>query len=223
MEFAGVKRVVVPELLDELPADDPEARRSRRDLRMINGLMGNFRWMRRAVSHSGSGRLIELGAGDGTWLASVANTGPNRGLTGIDLQGRPPGLADEIAWHQGDAFELLADRLGTSPADEGPTVAANLFLHHFADERLRELGELLQRCGALCFSEPLRSRLALVEGRSLFPVVNRVTRHDMIVSIRAGFRRGELPALLGLQPKDWEIQEDETLLGACRLLAWKRR
>ena len=38
-------RQVLPELLDHLQADDPEAIRSRRDLRVINFLMGNERWI----------------------------------------------------------------------------------------------------------------------------------------------------------------------------------
>ena len=38
-------RVVIPELLDHLPADEPEALRSRRDLRRVNWLMGNERWL----------------------------------------------------------------------------------------------------------------------------------------------------------------------------------
>ncbi len=223
MEFASVNRVVVPELLDELPAEDPEARRSRRDLRVINLLMGNFRWVRRAVARQRAGRLVELGAGDGALLASLSAAGEGCELTGIDLQPRPAGLARAITWHRGDVFAALAEQPGGRTANAGTTIVANLFLHQFEDDRLRELGGLLRSCDVLCFSEPLRSRLALAEGRCLFPFVNRVTRHDMIVSIRAGFRRGELPALLGLRDADWDVREQETLLGACRLLACRRR
>ena len=75
-------------------------------------------------------------------------------------------------------------------------------------------------CGVLCFSEPWRSRWALLQGRLLWPFLGRVTRHDMAVSIRAGFRRGELPALLGLGD-EWTVQEQCTRLGACRMVAWK--
>ncbi|MEO1844804.1 MAG: hypothetical protein ABGZ37_11065, partial [Akkermansiaceae bacterium] len=68
VEFRAVGRVVQPELLDELPFDDPDALRSRRDLRFINGVMGNFRWMRRRLAGRAEGRVIELGAGDGAFL-----------------------------------------------------------------------------------------------------------------------------------------------------------
>ena len=36
-----MNRIVQPELLDELPPDDPRAMRSRRDLRRINAWMRN--------------------------------------------------------------------------------------------------------------------------------------------------------------------------------------
>ena len=61
-----MERSLQAELLDELPADDPRAVGSRRDLRRINALMGNARLMARAVrgaapagrttAHRGSGR-----------------------------------------------------------------------------------------------------------------------------------------------------------------------
>ena len=37
----GIARTLEPEWLDELPADDPRAMRSRRDLLRINALMTN--------------------------------------------------------------------------------------------------------------------------------------------------------------------------------------
>ena len=45
-----MKRVVKPEILDELDGSDPRAIRSRRDLRFINLLMGNERWIQRSVN-----------------------------------------------------------------------------------------------------------------------------------------------------------------------------
>jgi hypothetical protein len=51
-------RQVLPEILDHLPADDPEAIGSRRDLRRINFLMGNKRWIFE-MAHSG-GRASAL-------------------------------------------------------------------------------------------------------------------------------------------------------------------
>ena len=203
-------RVVQPEILDCLAVDDPEALRSRRDLRMINGLMGNLRWLRRQVQRFDPRGVVEIGAGDGGLLADLAKGG--RELLGIDLAPSPASLPEGIEWVQGDVFESFQPR---------ECAVANLFLHHFEEARLRELGKALRECSFLCICEPLRARLALAEGYALFPLVNRVTRHDMIVSIRAGFRSGELPEILGVDGQGWNVREGCTALGAYRLLAWK--
>ena len=210
-----MNRVVEPEILDELAAGDPAAVRSRRDLRMINGLMGNFRWMRKTLKRFPRERLVELGAGDGVFLASLGGRDEER--VGVDLARRPEGIGEGVDWVEGDVLEVLEGVL-----QGGEVVIANLFLHHFEGGPLGRIGGLLGECRALCFSEPHRSRLALAEGYLLHPFVNHVTRHDMMVSIRAGFRRGELPQFLGLDPQRWELREGSTLLGAHRLLAWRK-
>jgi hypothetical protein len=198
-------REVESEILDELSGDDPRAIRSRRDLRMINFLMGNERWIRRQEFEGG---IVELGAGSGDLTIKLREKGK---VIGLDLQTAPPGLEDE--WISGDLFETLGEA-------EGNTVVANLILHHFQDDALRELGELLRKRRRLVMVEPWRSRVALAEGYALWPLVNQVTRHDMMVSIRAGFRRGELPRLLKLG-NDWEWKEEVSLLGGIRVLAWR--
>ena len=52
--------------------------------------------------------------------------------------------------------------------------------------------------------------------------MGEVTRHDMPASIRAGFRQGELPVLLGLNSEDWTISESSHWRGALRLIAKRR-
>ena len=66
-------RVLVPELLDLLAADDPRAIRSRRDLARINVVMGQSRIMAEALAQFPAPRLVaDLGGGDGRFLLSVA-------------------------------------------------------------------------------------------------------------------------------------------------------
>jgi hypothetical protein len=71
-----VKRIVEPELLDELPPDDPLAVGSRRDLCRVNAWMRNHDIMAGALQNHLNGsnpeQLIELGAGDGNFLLRVA-------------------------------------------------------------------------------------------------------------------------------------------------------
>ena len=207
-----MKRKVSPEILDELENDDPRAQRSRRDLRLINFLMGNERWILKQVAGE---RMVELGAGAGVLTRKLAEKGP---VTGLDFQEKPAAI--EAGWLGGDLFETL-------PQAAGEVIVANLILHHFTDDALVRLGELLKegelgcRRKRLVIVEPWRSRIALAEGYSLYPFVNEVTRHDMMVSIRAGFRRGELAELLKLGP-EWEWREEVSLLGGIRVLAWRR-
>src|SRR5579862_7945043 len=69
-------RTLHAELVDELPADHPEAMDSRRDLRLLNSLMGHTGILARSlksVCHKNTAlRLVEIGAGDGRVLARVA-------------------------------------------------------------------------------------------------------------------------------------------------------
>ncbi|MDB4382305.1 class I SAM-dependent methyltransferase, partial [Akkermansiaceae bacterium] len=153
-----MQREVKPEILDELTGDDPRALRSRRDLRLINFLMGNERWILRQLSVGE--KLVELGAGAGDFTRQLAKKNE---VIGLDFQGPPQDL--ERNWKEGDLFQTL-------PEAEGGVVIANLILHHFKEEGLARLGELLKGRDRLVIVEPWRSRLALAEGYGLFPFVN---------------------------------------------------
>lgn len=203
------QRVIQPEILDSLPSDDPSALRSRRDLRMINAFMGNFQWVEDCLKKTRyRGPVFELGAGEGILLERLHARGHS--ATGLDLVQRPEGLTKTIHWHQGNFLQNLNVKNGA--------VIATLTLHHFDGPTLERLGRVFKDADLLILSEPWRSAFALCGGYALFPLVNRVTRHDMIVSIKAGFAKGELPGLLGLN-QDWKVHEEVSLMGACRLLA----
>ena len=55
----AIGRVICGEILDHLPADDPSALRGRLDLLAINALMGNIRWVRRALRRAMKGKENE--------------------------------------------------------------------------------------------------------------------------------------------------------------------
>lgn len=209
-------RFVRPELLDSLPHDDAEAARSRRDLRRINALMGNLRWIKRRLARFRHGEVFELGSGDGRLLADLARGGA--AATGLDFAPRPHALPAEARWLQGDIFDTLPE----AAAQEGSVIIANLFLHHLEDTQLEHLGALGRSAHAWCVVEPLRRWHSLCGGYALWPFVNRVTRHDMMISVRAGFVPGELPRRLGLDPEEWVLREASTLRGGYRLLAQRR-
>lgn len=212
-----MERVVEPEILDELPPDDPAAIQSRRELRLINALMGNHRWIRRQVRDCirPGWRVLELGGGDGCLGRQLVDDGvcAAGSLTGVDLAPRPAIWPGAAAWHR-------ANVLAGGGMPEAEIVVANLFLHHFSDIQLGELGALLPASAtALIVSEPERRSLHLWQGRllSVIACFGPVTRHDMPVSIRAGFVEGELERCLGLD--SWSVSTCRTFLGARRLLA----
>src|SRR5215208_3269862 len=86
-------RRMEPEWLDELPADDPRAIRSRRDLRLVNRFMGHAaiigRVLRDRLRRDGA-RIAELGAGDGTLLARIAAAAPWAAGAEVVLVDRQP-------------------------------------------------------------------------------------------------------------------------------------
>ena len=209
-------RIVEPELLDHLPHDDLAARRSRLDLRRINFLMGNERWILRTLelfSDAAASMICEIGAGDGGLAAKIRRRFPDSRVTACDLAPRPSGLDPAIDWRSGDIFH--------HPPPPGGVLVANLFLHHFEGGDLRRLGKVCEDFDVLIFNEPNRSRTAAMLGTLLHPFVNHVTRHDMQVSIRAGFRGGEMAGLLGLDPARWRIEETSPWRGARRVVAWR--
>ncbi len=211
-----MQRRVQPEILDTLPACDPAAMRSRRELRLINAIMGNHRWLAREVRHCirPGWRVLELGAGGGAFGSRLLAAGvcEAQQITGLDLAPRPAGWPCESVWMQGDVL--------ASAWPEAEIVVANLFLHHFDPASLAQLGARLSaKCRVVLASEPARRRRHLVQGAllSVLALLSRVTRHDMRISIRAGFLSNELPHALGLD--GWKCKTDTTLLGAYRLCA----
>lgn len=210
---ALAQRSLVPEILDGLPPDDARARRSRRDLARINALMFQAPIMAslmRKFLPDPPGRILEIGAGDGTFMLKVARRvargWPDVELTMLDRIGLvTPELAADFAalgWKletiTADVFDW-AEKDVTGNAGGWPfdAITVNLFLHHFDDDGLLRLFSLLQgKAPLILATEPLRASLALTATR-LLPAIgaNDVTRHDAAQSVRAGFRGSELSDL----------------------------
>jgi SAM-dependent methyltransferase len=211
-------RRVLPEILDSLPEDHPDARHSRRDLRWINRLMGNHRWFLRtlpALLRPGE-RVLELGAGDGEFGRRLARRG--LAVDCLDLAPRPGNWPEGRLWHTADLREFDGyPRYGA--------VVGNLIFHQFDDPTLARLGATLGAAVRVIVArEPARSRLsrALFAGLALLLRANRVTRHDGRVSIDAGFLGDELPRALRLDPKRWTVTCGRSLFGASIMIAVSR-
>ena len=222
-------RTVIPELLDELPPDDPRAVHSRGDLRRVNALMGNASIMAGALGATGATgargagaalSIVELGGGDGTFLLELAKrVAPAIGAaraTLVDQQALLTSATRDalaaLSWHvdtvKADVFEWLGRR-GPEAVD---LTVANLFLHHFDGERLSTLlREASKQTRLFVACEPRRSPGALAAASLLrFVGCNGVTVHDARISVRAGFRDRELSALW---PGGYEWALDERHAG----------
>ena len=203
-------RIVEPEILDRLQPDDPDAVRSRRDLRLINKLMGGQAWIVRELAKiKKTTRVVELGAGDGELSNLIQSRLPDCKIVALDLVPRPDSVDKKIEWESIDVLDY-------DGYDEHTIVVANLFIHHLKDNELKILGEKLKSVRAIFFAEPYRGKVALNTSKVMVPFVNHVTRHDMRVSIKAGFYKGEMAELLG---NDFQWDEAYSLFGGIRMKA----
>jgi hypothetical protein len=111
--------------------------------------------------------------------------------------------------HRGGVGDAIGRGAG---ADAGRGAAADaiiatLFLHHLEDEALRRLfAQAAHRASLFAACEPRRSAGAAAGSRLLWAIgCNDVSRHDAVVSVRAGFTGRELSALW---PSDgWQLDE----------------
>jgi len=221
------ERVVEPELLDELPASDPRAIESRRDLRRLNRLMGHARIIARALrSTPPPRRVVDLGAGDGELTLAVARQAGWRNVE-VVLVDRAVLVTSRV--EQG--FTALHCRLEVVPRDvfdalgeiaDADAIMANLFLHHCPREELTRLLALAAaRCRVFVACEPRRTAFPLLASCLVGAVgCNAVTRHDAVASVRAGFRDREIAAHWPQDPS-WSLTERATGLFSHLLLAVK--
>lgn len=215
----GVLRSIQPEILDSLPHDHPAALRNRRDLRLINFLMGAGRWFARTLPRVTSYRdsFLELGAGTGELGRSLAASIDPVRYAGLDLWPRPPDWPDHWRWLQTDLLDFQ-NYSGTS------VVIGNLILHQFSASELAGIGRMMQRhARTLVFSEPARRPLHVWQIRLLAPFgLSSVARHDALVSIAAGFMGDELPMALGLDRREWKWTIKTGFRGYYRMVAVRR-
>jgi len=223
----NMPRIVAVEVLDTLAAVDPAARRSRRDLQRVHRVMRTRAILHQALqlsvaSHSGKAslRILELGAGDGSLMLSVARdlapTWPPVELTLLDRQD----LVDhetikcygELGWTAVtsvvDVLDWAAEKSDAAPV-RWDLIVANLFLHHFEGAQLADLlAAITRRSDRFLACEPRRDWFALAASHLAGVIgAGAVTREDAVLSVHAGFRKKEITALWPANGDEWRVQE----------------
>lgn len=203
-------RSAEPEWLDDAAMAGPSLERNLLELEMLNRYLGGhasvLRCVRRALHWLPGGglRLVDVGCGSGDALRTLADWARSRGreleLIGIDVN---PAILDyarkrsrlypSIRYQQVDAF---ADELAELQPD---LILASLFCHHFNSEQLTQwLSHAVRAAPVVALSDLQRHPLPHVGFRALAALLRAspMTRHDGAVSIRRGFVRDDLQALI---------------------------
>jgi len=211
-----MERTLQPEILDSLSPDDPAALQSRRDLKIVNRIMGNERWFRQVLRRelrSGE-QVLELGSGTGE--IGMALSAAGIAINGLDLCPRPASWPRRSEWHQVDLRTFAR-------YPEYSAVIANLTLHHLTAAELAALGRRFDGARLIVVSEPARRRRSQTLFAALGPMLgaNQITLHDAQISIAAGFLGDELPRGLGLELNRWRWRCWVSFLGAYRMIAMR--
>ncbi len=229
-------RVVLPELLDHLPPDDPQALRSRRDLQRIHVVMRTRATLCDAIARLQLERppasVLELGAGDATLLLHLATT----------LAPRWPGVAvtvldrlDLVSSETRRGFRALGWSISVVTADildwahaksreHHDLCLTTLFLHHFTAQQLGAiLAAVAARCSAFVACEPRRDLLTLLGSRCVALLGgNRITREDAVTSVVAGFNGRELTQAWQDPGNAWSLDESRVFPFTHRFSARRR-
>ena len=225
-------RCVEAEWLDQLPADDPDAAASRRDLRRLNAFMGHARcaaeFLRSSTVNDSVFEVVDLGGGDGSLLLAAARRlGPLHQAIHATIVDRQNLVLEQthrefakLGWEvetaQADIFDWLRDRF--EPANA--VILCNLFLHHFSRRQIAALFcEATRSARAFLALEPRRCFWSLGFSYLVWMIgCEKVTRHDAPASVRAGFRDRELSELWP-QEAGWRLDESAIGLFSHRFVA----
>ena len=233
---ASLPRRVEAELLDDLPAGDPRAQRSRDDLRRLHRAMGTLSIATRALDSATMNlpprNILELGAGDGSMMLRLAQRRAARWpgvkvtlLDRLDLvEPSTMNSLKEAGWTADvvsmDVFEWLA-RPSIARWD---IIFANLFMHHFSPDALDRLLLMVAARSRVFFCcEPRRSALPLAASHLVGLLgAGPVTRADAVLSVHAGFAGQELSARWP-DRQAWRLREYRAGLFSHGFLAVRER
>ncbi len=197
-----MRRIVIPELLDDDLGTLAEIAASLRDLQRINDWFGGTQTtthLLRRIAQTCQCRslsLLELGAGNGH-VPIVAKQ--QLGRDGFELQIT---LLDRVGSHlpQHGIAAVVADALQLPFREDAfDVVGCNLVAHHFEPEGLQKLACEALRVArmAVLINDLIRSRVHLALAYAGLPLFrSRLTWHDAPASVRRAYTLEEMRSIL---------------------------
>jgi SAM-dependent methyltransferase len=205
------QRACGSEFLD-FPDSDPDlTERSFGFMRFVNHVGGGIRVVRRfleiELSQAPAGetiRILDIGAGDCDIPLAIAKWASDRGrkveFTCIDHNAKAIAMAQaKLASSDGRNIKLVeADAFSYQPTGQFDYAVGSMVFHHFTndeiDRLIAHLRSFVRR--ALLINDLRRSVLNYLVCAILAAPADPQLRHDALLSVRRGFRPGELAKLL---------------------------
>lgn len=205
------ERSTAIEHLDRFDCEADLAAASYRFMEIVNRYFGGIQPVRRFVAAAAADgragdplRILDIGTGSCDIPLAVSRWARARGVplqfTCLETGRHAAAIARrKLARARDPAVQLLhEDIFSHQPAQPYDYAVASMCCHHFSDARiislLRKLRGFVHR--GVLINDLLRSRGALLAARLLSAASPAGVRHDALLSIRRGFKVGELAALL---------------------------
>ncbi|MFI5135409.1 MAG: methyltransferase domain-containing protein [Chitinophagales bacterium] len=192
-----------PELMDrdDLPAE--HLFQNYRELHVINKWLGGYRIMLKGLSslitdHNTEFSILDVGCGGGNMINEISKWGKRNNfslrITGIDLTEAAIDFSrqneiDHNNWIRGDVFKHLKSGV------KYDVITSTLFMHHFPDEKIKELLSLMmQSCRVgVVINDLQRHRLAYRSIQFLTTLFSKsyLVKNDAPLSVLRSFRKDE--------------------------------
>lgn len=212
------------EFLDRPDCDMELAAASYRFMETVNRHFGGVRTVRRYIAGEVAGRrddpplrILDIGSGCGDIPLAVSRWARGQGIplqfTCLEMAGPAVEIARRnLARACDPAVHLLQeDVFAHHPAEPYDCAVASMCCHHFGDSQILTLLQRLRGFvrQSVLINDLRRSRRAYLAAALLATGAPAGVRHDALLSIRRGFKVGELHAMLQ-QLEDVELSVEST-------------
>lgn len=221
-----MKRVVVPELLDDDQGTREEVEGSLNDLRMFNRRFGGINTTSEVLRRIAADRGLRKIA----WLDVAGSTGDVATLThrslsthGVDSE---TVILDRSSSHMnGSHLSVCGDAMMLPFADNSfDAVGCSLFAHHLEPKEIAEFAREGLRVARHAFfiHDLIRHPLHLALAYAGFPLYrSRITRHDAPASVRRAYTVDEMREMLQSSGAA-SLQIETYFLFRMGVIAWKQ-